>query len=67
MYYSRCKSFRYIYWVGIDTPAAQAQNTTVNQTLGTNISQTVIGSQINLRATTVNTLFGIVRSYGLTN
>ena len=44
--------------IGIDTSAAQAQNTTVNQTLGTNISQTVIGSQINLRATTVNTLFG---------
>ena len=44
--------------IGIDTAAAQAQNTTVNQTLGTNISQTVIGSQINLRATTVNTLFG---------
>ena len=44
--------------VGIDTAAAQSQNTTVNQTLGTNISQTVIGSQINLRATTINTLFG---------
>ena len=27
-------------------------------TLGTNVSSTVIGSQINLRATTVNTLFG---------
>jgi hypothetical protein len=44
--------------IGIDTPAAAAQNTTVNQTLGTTLSQTVIGSQINLRATTVNTLFG---------
>ena len=50
--------------VGIDTPAAQAQNTTVNQTLGTNISRTVIGSQINLRATTVNTLFGSTATTG---
>ena len=50
--------------VGIDTSAAQAQNQTVNQTLGTNISQTVIGSQINLRATTINTLFGNNASVG---
>ena len=50
--------------IGIDTTAAQAQNTTVNQTLGTNISQTVIGSQINLRATTVNTLFGATAAIG---
>jgi hypothetical protein len=50
--------------IGIDTAAAQAQNTTVNQTLGTNISQTVIGSQINVRATTVNTLFGSTASTG---
>jgi hypothetical protein len=26
--------------------------------LGTNVSKTIIGTQINLRATTVNTLFG---------
>lgn len=45
--------------VGVTTQAAQAQNTQgVNQTLGTNISSTRIGTQINLRATTVNTLFG---------
>ena len=50
--------------IGIDTSAAQAQNTTVNQTLGTNISQTVIGSQINVRATTVNTLFGSTATTG---
>tara|TARA_R100001440_G_scaffold18303_2_gene30907 strand:+ start:289 stop:966 length:678 start_codon:yes stop_codon:yes gene_type:complete len=50
--------------VGINTAAAQNQNTTVNQTLGTNISQTIIGSQINLRATTVNTLFGTSAATG---
>jgi hypothetical protein len=46
--------------IGINTPAAQAANASVNSTttLGTNVSTTVIGSQINLRATTVNTLFG---------
>tara|TARA_B100000963_G_scaffold346222_1_gene351180 strand:+ start:788 stop:1465 length:678 start_codon:yes stop_codon:yes gene_type:complete len=50
--------------IGIDTPAAAAQNTTVNQTLGTTLSQTVIGSQINVRATTVNTLFGETAAVG---
>ena len=43
---------------GINTEAAQQQNATSTTTLGTNVSATVIGSQINLRATTVNTLFG---------
>ena len=43
---------------GIQTEAAQQQNATSTTTLGTNVSATVIGSQINLRATTVNTLFG---------
>jgi hypothetical protein len=43
---------------GINTPAAQAQNQPINQTLGTNISRTIIGTQINLRGTTINTLFG---------
>jgi hypothetical protein len=43
--------------VGINTAGAQASNVNTT-TLGTNVSQTVIGSQINLRATTVNTLFG---------
>jgi hypothetical protein len=42
--------------VGINTPAAQALNTTT--TLGTNVSKTVVGTTLNLRATTVNTLFG---------
>jgi hypothetical protein len=42
--------------IGINTTAATTANTTT--TLGTNVSTTVIGSQINLRATTVNTLFG---------
>jgi len=41
---------------GINTQAAQTQNST--QTLGTNVSKTVIGTQINLTSTTVNTLFG---------
>lgn len=42
--------------VGVNTPAAQALNTTT--TLGTNVSKTVVGTTINVRATTVNTLFG---------
>jgi hypothetical protein len=42
--------------VGINTPSAQALNSTT--TLGTNVSKTVVGTTINLRATTVNTLFG---------
>jgi hypothetical protein len=42
--------------VGINTPSAQALNTTT--TLGTNVSKTVVGTTLNLRATTVNTLFG---------
>jgi hypothetical protein len=42
--------------LGINTEAATVQNT--QSTLGTNVSKTVIGSQINLRATTINTLFG---------
>jgi len=42
--------------VGVDTEAANALN--VTQTIGTNISKTVVGTTINIRATTVNTLFG---------
>ena len=42
--------------IGINTTTATAANTTT--TLGTNVSTTVIGSQFNLRATTINTLFG---------
>ena len=44
--------------IGIQSTAATTQNATSTTTLGTNVSSTVIGSQINLRATTVNTLFG---------
>ena len=43
---------------GIQSTAATQQNTTSTTTLGTNVSSTVIGTQINFRATTVNTLFG---------
>lgn len=42
--------------LGINTQAAISQNST--STIGTNVSKTVIGTQINMRATTVNTLFG---------
>ena len=41
---------------GINTEAAVASN--ASQTIGTNVSKTVIGTQINLTSTTVNTLFG---------
>ena len=44
--------------VGINTDAANAANVSATTTVGTNVSKTVIGTQINLRATTVNTLFG---------
>lgn len=42
--------------VGINTEEAERLNTVT--TVGTNVSKTVIGSTINLTATTVNTLFG---------
>lgn len=42
--------------VGINTPQVQALNSTT--TLGTSVSKTVVGTTINLKATTVNTLFG---------
>ena len=42
--------------VGINT--AEATNLNASTTIGTNVSKTVIGSTINLTATTVNTLFG---------
>ena len=44
--------------VGINTDAANNANATATATLGTNVSKTIIGTQFNLRATTVNTLFG---------
>jgi len=42
--------------VGVNTSTAANLNTT--STVGTNVSRTVIGTTINLTATTVNTLFG---------
>ena len=42
--------------IGVNTPDAQMLNTTT--TLGTSVSKTVVGTTINFRATTVNTLFG---------
>ena len=42
--------------VGINTEEAEKLNTTT--TIGTNVSKSVIGTSINLTATTVNTLFG---------
>ena len=42
--------------VGIDTPEVTALNQST--TIGTNVSKTVVGTTINIRATTVNTLFG---------
>ena len=44
--------------VGINTPSVTALNSTGTTTVGTNVSKTVIGTTINLTATTVNTLFG---------
>jgi hypothetical protein len=42
--------------LGINTSAVQALNSTT--TLGTSVSKTVIGTSLNMRFTTVNTLFG---------
>lgn len=42
--------------VGINTTEATALNSAT--TLGTNVSKTVIGTSINITATTINTLFG---------
>ena len=43
---------------GIQSEAATSANQLATQTIGTNVSKTVIGTQINLTATTINTLFG---------
>ena len=44
--------------VGVNTPAVTALNmSNSTTTLGTTVSQTVVGTVLNLRATTVNTLF----------
>jgi len=42
--------------VGINTESTQILNQT--ETIGSNVSRTVVGTTINLRATTINTLFG---------
>ena len=42
--------------IGINTDAATNSNSTT--TIGTNVSKTVIGTQVNMTATTINTLFG---------
>ena len=44
--------------VGVNTPQAQTLNATSTVTLGTSVSSTVVGTTLNVRATTVNTLFG---------
>ncbi len=43
---------------GINTAAATNANVNSTTTIGTNVSSTVTGTQITMRATTVNTLFG---------
>ena len=43
--------------VGINTIAATNSNLTSTTTLGTNVSKTITGTQFNLTATTINTLF----------
>jgi hypothetical protein len=47
---------------GISDPAILAMNTTT--TLGTNMSKTVVGTTINLKATTTNVLFGTSATAG---
>lgn len=42
--------------IGINTPDAQALNQST--TIGTSVSKTVVGTTLNLSATTINTLFG---------
>jgi hypothetical protein len=43
---------------GIQSEAATTANQNATQTIGTSVSKTVIGTQVNITATTVNTLFG---------
>ena len=52
--------------IGITSTTAANTTATSTTTLGVNVSQTVIGTQINLRATTVNTLFGNNSQLGAT-
>ncbi len=53
---SDARLFNTFNGVGVNTPGAQALN--VNETIGTNVSKTVVGTSINITATTINTLFG---------
>lgn len=48
-----CRTFN---GVGINT--TEATNLNQSETVGTNVSKTVLGTTINLTATTINTLFG---------
>ena len=45
-------------FTGTGVQTAASTNLNQNSTLGTNVSKTVVGTSINLTATTVNTLFG---------
>jgi hypothetical protein len=45
-------------FTGVGVQTSQAQQLNVNETLGTTVSKTVVGTSINLSATTINTLFG---------
>lgn len=53
---SDARLFNTFEGVGIETQQAQALDQTI--TLGTSVAKSVVGSTINLKATTVNTLFG---------
>ena len=56
---SDVRLFSTLEGVGVDTlPANQLNANSTTTTLGTNVSATVVGTTINIRATTVNTLFG---------
>jgi len=56
---SDIRLFNVFEGVGINTPSVAALNL-ANQTttIGTSVSRTVVGTTINMRATTINTLFG---------
>ena len=43
---------------GIQSDASIEANQNATQTIGTSVSKTIIGTQLNITATTVNTLFG---------
>ena len=45
-------------FTGVGVQTAQSQQLNANETLGTTVSKTVVGTTINITATTVNTLFG---------